>query len=166
MGGMAKPGSKTNLKPPTSPPDLADPQKQARWFARVRKAHQTETAEDYVELIADLIEARGEARVVDLAQRFGISHATVNKVIVRLKKEGLVNAEPYRSLFLTEKGRQLAHTCKQRHMIVFEFLKSLGISEKTAEIDAEGVEHHVSQETLKAFQKFINRSGKTGKTTP
>lgn len=79
--------------------DLADPKKQAQWSARVREAHQTETAEDYVELIADLIEAKGEARVVDLSERFGISHATVNKVIMRLKKEGLVNAQPYRALF-------------------------------------------------------------------
>jgi DtxR family transcriptional regulator, manganese transport regulator len=136
---------------------LADPKQQAKWFERVREAHQTETAEDYVELIADLIEAHGEARVVDLSERFGVSHSTVNKVITRLKKEGLVNGQPYRSLFLTDKGKKLAHTCKERHIIVFEFLKSLGISARTAEIDAEGVEHHVSAETLKAFQKFINK---------
>ena len=135
--------------------DLADPKRQAQWFARVRQAHQTETAEDYVELIADLIEVNGEARVVDLAKRFGVSHATVNKVIIRLKKEGLVNSEPYRALFLTEEGRALAQFCKQRHVIVTNFLKAIGVSEKTAEMDAEGVEHHVSRETLEAFQKFI-----------
>lgn len=139
----------------SSKASLADPKKQAQWFERVRQAHQTETAEDYVELIADLIEAKGEARVVDLSQRFGVSHATVNKVIARLKKEGLVNSEPYRSLFLTKDGEKLAQACKERHIIVVEFLKSLGVSEKTAEMDAEGVEHHVSEETLKAFQKFI-----------
>jgi DtxR family manganese transport transcriptional regulator len=147
-------------KETTAPSSLADPQKQAQWFKRVREAHQTETAEDYVELIADLIEAHGEARVVDLSRRFGISHATVNKTIQRLKKEGFVNAAPYRSLFLTDKGRQLALACKQRHIIVFDFLRSLGVSEKTAEMDAEGVEHHVSHETLKAFQKFIENQGK------
>ena len=140
--------------------DLADPKRQAQWFERVREAHQTETAEDYVELIADLIEARGEARVVDLAQRFGVSHPTVNKVIARLKKEGLVNSQPYRSLFLTDSGRKLAQSCKERHNIVLDFLRALGVSEKTAEMDAEGVEHHVSGETLKAFQKFIQRSKK------
>jgi DtxR family manganese transport transcriptional regulator len=144
----------------TSPAGLADPQKQAQWFKRVREAHQTETAEDYVELIADLIEAQGEARVVDLSRRFGIAHATVNKTIMRLKKEGLVNAAPYRSLFLTDKGKQLALACKQRHIIVYDFLCSLGVSEKTAEMDAEGVEHHVSQETLQAFQKFIAQKDK------
>lgn len=140
--------------------NLADPKRQAESFGRVREAHQTETAEDYVELIADLIEANGEARVVDLAQRFGVSHATVNKVITRLKKEGLVNSQPYRALFLTDKGKKLAQACKERHIIVYEFLRSIGVSAKTAEMDAEGVEHHVSDETLKAFRKFIQKHSK------
>ncbi len=137
---------------------LADPKRQASWFEKVRKAHQTETAEDYVELIADLIEVQGEARVVDLARRFGISHATVNKTVTRLKKEGLVIAQPYRSLFLTEEGQVLAEECKKRHIVVVEFLKSIGVSEKVAEMDAEGVEHHVSQETLDAFRKHIKKT--------
>lgn len=136
---------------------LADPQKQASWFERVRKAHQTETAEDYVELIADLIEHNGEARVVDLSQRFGVSHATVNKVISRLKKEGLVNSQPYRSLFLTDAGQKMAESCKERHIVVVDFLKAIGVSAKTAEMDAEGVEHHVSSETLEAFKHFIRK---------
>lgn len=136
---------------------LADPYKQAKWFQRVREAHQTETAEDYVELINDLIEARGEARVTDLSQRFGVSHATVNKVIARLKKEGFVISERYRSIFLTEKGKELAKACKERHDLVVKFLLSLGVSEKTAEIDAEGVEHHVSEETIQAFKNFIEK---------
>ena len=77
-------------------------------FDYVRKAHQMETAEDYVELIADLIAERGEARVVDLAEGFGVSHATVNKIILRLNKEGYVTNRPYRSLFLTAEGEKLA----------------------------------------------------------
>lgn len=137
--------------------DLADPKKQAAWFEKLREEHQTETAEDYVELIADLIEAKGEARVVDLAERFGVSHATVNKTILRLKREELVVSQPYRSLFLTEKGKLLAQACKERHEIVLKFLLSLGVSEKTAQMDSEGIEHHVSAETLKAFRKFIEQ---------
>jgi DtxR family manganese transport transcriptional regulator len=142
---------------PLKKTDLADPKKQAKWFERVREAHQTETAEDYVELIADLINANGEARVVDLSERFGVSHATVNKILARLKREGLVTSQPYRSLFLTKKGQDMAEYCKQRHIIVLEFLKALGVSEKIAEMDAEGVEHHVSKETLEAFRKFTRR---------
>src|SRR5690606_36787239 len=109
------------------------------------------------ELIADLIEAKGEARVVDLAERFGVSNATVNKTISRLKKEGLVSSQPYRALFLTPTGQKLADHCKRRHIVVVEFLKALGVSDKTAEIDAEGVEHHVSAETLEAFRSFTQK---------
>lgn len=136
---------------------LVDPKQQASWFERVRQAHQNENAEDYVELIADLIDVNGEARVVDLSKRFGISHATVNKTVARLKKEGLVVSEPYRSIFLTDIGRELAKSCKKRHIIVLEFLKSMGVSEDIAEMDAEGIEHHVSKETLDAFEKYINK---------
>ena len=137
---------------------LVDPKTQASWFERVRAAHKDETAEDYVELIADLIEVNGEARIVDLAERFGVSHTTVNKVISRLQKEGLVVTQPYRSLFLSEAGQKIAQACKERHILVVNFLKSLGVSEETAEMDAEGIEHHVSRETLEAFQRFINNS--------
>lgn len=137
-----------------------DPELQAQRFGRVREAHQTETAEDYVELIADLIEAQGEARVVDLSSRFGVSHATVNKVIARLNREGLVSNRKYRSLFLTDEGRELAVRCKERHRIVFDFLRSIGVPEEIAEIDAEGVEHHVSEETLKIFQAYISKHKK------
>jgi DtxR family manganese transport transcriptional regulator len=145
------------IPPAAETSSLVDARKQAGWFNRVREAHQTETAEDYVELIADLIEAQGEARVVDLASRFGVSHATVNKVIGRLNREGLVNNLPYRSLFLTDAGRALAARCKERHQIVLDFLLSLGVSPAVAEADAEGVEHHVSSETLEAFQKFMRK---------
>ena len=132
-----------------------DAKTQAKWFDRVRQAHQMETAEDYVELIADLIKTKGEARLVDLSQRLGVSDATSSRVIQRLRREGLVQSEKYRSLFLTEKGQALAHKCKQRHRIIREFLLKLGVSQKTAEFDSEGIEHHVSDETLKIFEKFI-----------
>lgn len=139
---------------------LDDADIQAQRFSRVREAHQTETAEDYVELIADLIDTQGEARVVDLATRFGVSHATVNKVILRLNREGLVSNKKYRSLFLTDEGRELAARCKERHQIVVDFLKSIGVPDDIAEMDAEGVEHHVSAETLKIFQAAARKSRK------
>lgn len=126
-------------------------------FEQVREAHQSETAEDYVEMIADLIEEKGEARVVDLASAFGVTHATVNKIITRLNKEGFVTNRPYRSLFLTEQGQELAESCKERHEIVVNFLKAIGVAPRTAELDAEGVEHHISTETLKAFAAFVKK---------
>jgi DtxR family manganese transport transcriptional regulator len=126
-------------------------------FEQVREAHQTETAEDYVEMIADLIDEKGEARIVDLAAAFGVSHATVNKIVNRLNKEGYITNLPYRSIFLTEMGRALAQSCKQRHETVVNFLKAIGVSARTAELDAEGVEHHISDETLKAFASYIKK---------
>ena len=136
---------------------LVDAKVQAKWFSRVREAHQSETTEDYVELIADLIEAQQEARLSDLAKRFGVSHPTANKVISRLKEEGYVDSQPYRSIFLTKKGAALAKKCKERHQIVLEFLIRLGVDPETAEFDAEGIEHHISEETLAIMKKFKAR---------
>lgn len=135
-------------------PKMVDAKTQAEWFGRVRRAHQTETAEDYLELIADLIDMQNEARLSDLAQRLGVSHATASKVLNRLKDEGFIDTQPYRSIFLTEKGAALAKKCKERHEIVLDFLIRLGVPPETAEFDAEGIEHHISEETLAIFKKF------------
>ena len=136
---------------------LEDADCQAARFERVRQAHKTEVAEDYVELIDDLIKANGEARVVEIAGRMGVSQATVNKIIARLQREGLVISRPYRSIFLTGEGQRLADHARQRHGIVVRFLKAAGVSDETAEIDAEGLEHHVSKETLTALERLTAR---------
>nr|WP_256445739.1 MULTISPECIES: manganese-binding transcriptional regulator MntR [Skermanella] len=143
------------------PEEMPDADRQAANFQRVREAHQTELAEDYVELIADLIDTTGEARAADIARRLGVAHPTVVKTIGRLQREGLVASLPYRSIFLTETGRKMAERCKRRHEVVVNFLKALGVTEETAERDAEGVEHHISEETLRAFERFI-RSNRVG----
>lgn len=130
-------------------------------LACTREQHARETAEDYVELIADLIATTGEARVIDLAYRFGVTHVTVGRTIQRLQRDGYVTAQPYRSIFLTEAGRALAEKSYRRHEIVFEFLKSFGVPESVARSDAEGIEHHVSKETLAAFQKHLAAAGRT-----
>lgn len=134
------------------------PEAQAEGFAIVRQAHESEMAEDYVELIAELIETRGEARPVEIAERLGVKPPTVTKNISRLKSAGLVRRERYRAIFLTERGQALAEACRTRHRIVVAFLLSLGINEETAERDAEGIEHHVSDETLAAFEKAIGNA--------
>ncbi|GEM_PF-398915 len=141
----------------TDNPDLAPVEQQAAGFEAVREARRSETAEDYVELIDDLIKATGEARVVDVAARMGVSHATVNRILSRLTKEGLVNTQPYRSIFLTDAGTNLAQESRERHRIVVEFLTALGIDEGTAERDAEGIEHYVSEATIQAFQDWTGK---------
>jgi len=130
----------------------------AETFRRSRRDRAAETAQDYVEAIADLTAAIGEARVVDLARRLGVTHVTVNRTLARLKRNGFVNTKPYRAIFLTGSGRTLAEECKRRHETVVAFLRSLGVSEKAAEMDAEGIEHHVSSETLAVFERRLRKS--------
>ena len=128
-------------------------------FDRIRRAHQSEVAEDYVEMISDLIEETGEARTVDLAARFGVTSPTVNAIVRRLQRENLVETRPYRSIFLTEAGKALAESSRARHQIVRDFLVTIGVPETIAEEDAEGVEHHVSEEPLAVFAQ-ITAAGK------
>ena len=128
-------------------------------FDRIRQAHQSEVAEDYVEMIAELIAKTGEARTVDLAARFGVTSPTVNAIIQRLQRENLVETRPYRSIFLTEAGKTMAHQAQERHKVVRDFLVTIGIPAPIAEEDAEGVEHHVSPETLEVFARII-KSGR------
>jgi DtxR family transcriptional regulator, manganese transport regulator len=137
-------------------------ERQAKRHQRVRDAHQMELAEDYVELIADLIEQSGEARVVDLAGRLGVTNATVNNTIQRLQRDGLVVSRPYRSIFLTEQGQKLAKASRERHCVVREFLIALGVDAETADADAEGIEHHVSDATLEAFRSYLLRISEPG----
>ena len=126
-------------------------------FRRVREDHSRETAEDYVELIDALIRETGEARAVDLAAKLEITHVAVSKTIHRLQREGLVTTLPYRSIFLTDEGKKLAAASRERHALVHNFLLALGVPADVAETDAEGIEHHVSAETLAKMRKFLDR---------
>jgi DtxR family manganese transport transcriptional regulator len=146
----------STLKKPAAS-DARAAQQQAERFQRVRDAHQTELAEDYVELIADLLDEKGEARLVDLSERLGVTKATVNNTIQRLQRDGFVTSEPYRAIFLTDKGRKLATTSRERHLIVRDLLIALGVDAETADSDAEGIEHHVSRETLEAFRRYLSK---------
>ena len=123
-------------------------------FLKVRNAHKTENTEDYLELISELHSIKGEARIVDIANKLGIAQATANKTIQRLQNQGYVKKEPYRSLFLTIKGQKIASYSKKRHNTVYSFLLNLGIDSKTAEADSEGIEHHFSKKTLKKMERF------------
>lgn len=133
------------------------PDPRAEPFQAVRAARRSELAEDYVELIAELIDGTGEARPVDIAARMGVTAPTVAKALDRLARDGLVARARYRSVFLTEAGTALARECRARHDIVVRFLVRLGLDPETAEKDAEGIEHHVSARTLALFRDFAGR---------
>ncbi len=135
---------------------LPDAEIHSEAFRQMRQSRRDALMEDYLELIADLIDDGNEARQVDIAARLGVAQPTVAKMLSRLAAEGLVSRKPYRGVFLTEAGRRVAHESRERHQIVEAFLKSLGVSAETARIDAEGIEHHVSSETLDAFRKALD----------
>ncbi len=127
-------------------------------FERIRSDHAKELAEDYLEMIDDLTSENGEARAVDIANQLGVSHVTVTKTVARLKRDGLVTSQPYRSIFLTPKGKRIADNARKRHQTVLQFLLALGVPADSAEIDAEGIEHHISPATLRAMRKFTDEN--------
>ena len=137
--------------------DMPEEPTQALRFGRARTARSSAVQEDYVELIADLMAAHGEARATDIAKRMGVTHPTALKCITRLKREGLVTSRPYRGIFLTESGQELAQRVRARHRLMVEVLVALGVPGETAEADAEGMEHYASEATLAAFSGFLRR---------
>ena len=154
MTVVSRPGPKPAQKSASKPGGLGDA---AARFVRTRAAHEDETAEDYCEAIASISHDRGLARVRDLAQFMGVSHVTVTRIIARLKREGLVTTEPYRPIFLTPEGKKMAVRTRRRHEIVLAFLVSAGVPLKQAEADAEGIEHHVSEATIRALRRLTGR---------
>jgi DtxR family transcriptional regulator, manganese transport regulator len=123
-------------------------------FRSTRAAHRDETAEDYAEAILQLSADSGHARVRDLAAHMGVSHVTVTRIIARLSREGYVATEPYKPIALTPKGRALAARTHERHAAVLGFLRAIGVPDAQAQIDAEGIEHHVSDATIAAMKRF------------
>jgi DtxR family manganese transport transcriptional regulator len=159
---MAAIGASTKTHKATEPGvngELPAELTQARRFGKTRSAQSTALLEDYVELIADLLASAGEARPTDIARRLGVSHATAIKTISRLKRAGMATARPYRGVFLTAAGTALAQRVRARHRLVVDVLRAIGVPAEAAEADAEGIEHHVSEITLKAFARFLQSRG-------
>ena len=124
---------------------------------RTRRDHASETAEDYVEAVAEILAEKAECRAVDLAAYFGVSHVTVTRIVARLANEGLLLTLPYRPISLTPQGKRLAQASRKRHEIVHNFLLAIGVDEATAALDTEGIEHHVSPTTLARLEKLTQQ---------
>ncbi|MAD18643.1 MAG: transcriptional regulator [Planctomycetaceae bacterium] len=127
-------------------------------FAKTRRDHADETAEDYVEAIEDIELELGACRVKDLATRMQVSHVTVTRILNRLTDAGLVTRTPYGPVGLSDAGLRMARASRDRHEIVVAFLRGIGVTSPTAERDAEGMEHHVSVETLAAMRRHIEQA--------
>ena len=123
-------------------------------YSNIRNQNKNEILEDYVEAIQEISELKGDVKNADLAIHFGVFQATINKNLKRLIGSKLATSEPYRSIFLTDEGKKLAAISKEKHNIVYQFLIKLGVSKKVAQYDSEGIEHHVSDETLKLMKNF------------
>ena len=125
-------------------------------FSATKSRKNIELFEDYVEAINEINLKKGFVKNVDLCKYFGVSNATVCKNIKRLIKEELVESEKYKSIFLTVAGKVLAEKSNTRHEILYKFLIKLGVPNKIAEIDSEGMEHHISTKTLNIMKTFNN----------
>ena len=113
--------------------------------------------EDYLERILELINTKGYARVVDIASSLKISQASVTNMVQRLDADGLLKYEKYRGLVLTTAGETLARSIARRHELLSDFLRLLGLDQSVIDHDVEGMEHHISPETLRAIEALTEQ---------
>jgi Mn-dependent DtxR family transcriptional regulator len=112
--------------------------------------------EDYLEVVYELIKSKGYARSSDIAERLGVKSPSVTNMLQRLDGMGLIVYERYRGLTLTEKGKQMARFSQQKHVTITRFLTILGVGERHAKLDAEGIEHHVHKDTVNCMERFVD----------
>lgn len=118
----------------------------------------SEKAEDYLERIQELTDRQGFARVSDLAEELNLGKASVSSMILRLAKLGLVNNQRYRGFTLTPQGIKVATTIRERHVVLTQFFEFLNVSPKVAQMDIEGIEHHLSPETVLKLKALLTRN--------
>lgn len=112
----------------------------------------SQSAEDYLERIYELIEEKGYARVVDIASSLEVKQASVTSMVQKLGELGYLNYEKYRGLVLTDKGREVACQIQRRHGTLSRFFSLFGLDVETQKRDIEGIEHHLSPETLNVLE--------------
>ncbi|HEU4824233.1 MAG TPA: transcriptional regulator MntR, partial [Nitrososphaeraceae archaeon] len=115
----------------------------------------TARMEDYLEVIYELVEHKGYATTIEISEYLNVSSPSVTYMIQRLNESGHLNYEKYRGIRLTDKGTLVAKSIRERHGLLAEFLKIIGVDEDTANKDAEGIEHHLHPKTLEKLEYFI-----------
>ena len=121
-----------------------------------RQQPHTDRMEDYLEVIYELIQQKGYATAVDISESLNVSSPSVTKMLQRLDESKYLRYERYRGISLTQDGITMAENIHNKHSLLVEFLKMIGVDENIANIDAEGIEHHLHAETLNRLQVFIN----------
>lgn len=123
-------------------------------------ASPSQSVEDYLERIYELIRAKGYARVVDIASSLQIAQASVTRMVQKMDEQGLVVYEKYRGLVLTPKGEEVARAVQRRHSVLADFFRKLGVDETTLQKDVEGIEHHLSPATLHCLEDLVGFLGR------
>lgn len=128
----------------------------------IRDAHMVEgrmphtyRMEDYLEVIYELIKEKGYASAIDISEYLNVSSPSVTKMMQKLDESGHLNYEKYRGIMLTPQGAILARNMHERHNLLVEFLKMIGVKDEVANRDAEGIEHHLHPETLRKLEQFV-----------
>ena len=122
---------------------------------RVRKQHSDELTQDYLEAIYNIKKSSSKVRIIDLQKVFGVSHVTIIRALQRMEQKGVLVRSEKEGITLTKIGTNIARISQKRHQVIVDFLIKLGVSADQADADAEGIEHHLSTETLGAFQNFL-----------
>ena len=127
----------------------------------IKAAHKTvkkessATREDYLEIISELVDLKGYATTLDISRYMNVSPPSVTKMLQKLDESGYLEYEKYHGINLTEKGKQIANTIRQKHGILLDFFEILGVGIDIANQDIEGIEHHLNPKTIRQLRKFI-----------
>ena len=124
--------------------------------SRLNPAFDLTRVEDYLEVVYELIQKKGYARSADIAELLAVKPSSVTVMLQRLHAKGFIVYVRYRGLTLTSSGEQLAKSVQQRHRTILKFLRILGVEEKIAKSDAEGIEHHVHKDTVNRMERFVD----------
>ena len=117
----------------------------------------TKSIEDYIEAIYIIEEEKGEIKSVDIASKLGVSKPAVNKAMNELNNLNLIEKSNYSNIVLTDEGRKLAKKIYDKHILIYDFLLSIGVSKQNAEIDCCKIEHVISAETAECMKKHLNK---------
>jgi Mn-dependent DtxR family transcriptional regulator len=148
--GTHAPADATLAQPASPPPARSNGKLSAR-----QRGGLTESGEDYLECIDDLISRRGYARVSDVAEQLAVNRASVSIMVKRLAELGFLDHERYRGFTLTAEGAKVAQSIRERHTVLTALMRLMRLPDDVIHSDVEGIEHHVSAPTLAAFRKLV-----------
>ena len=122
---------------------------------KTKKTSSTTSEEDYLEVIAELVELKGYATTLDISRFMNVSPPSVTKMLQKLDEKKYLEYEKYHGINLTDIGKQVADTIRRKHSTLLEFFEILNVGKGIANQDTEGLEHHLNDKTIRRLRKFI-----------